>query len=548
MKTQDHSKVRGMTRRGLLAQAGATGAFLAAAGMPLRLAAQEAQPQPAATDPAAAAPAPAAPELPPFSFDILTDEMRRKATEAPKAIPPLEGFLADLGYDTYRQINFLADHARWDVPGIRFRTQAYHLGWLFKEAVRIYEVADGKAQEFVFSTDDFEYRGDLAAKVPQHFNLPGVAGFRLHYALNRADVLDELVSFVGASYFRALGRHTTYGLSGRGLAINTAQPGGEEFPRFTAFYLERPAPGATTVVVMAALESPSVTGAYRIEITPGTDTRMEVTARLFFRAEVAQLGVAPLTSMFLYGPVNRESFDDYRPRVHDSDGLRIVRPNGDVVWRALNNPPRLSTSVFGENGIQSFGLYQRAREFGDYQDAEAHYETRPSLMVEPLGDWGKGSVRLVEIPSDLEVNDNIVAFWTPDDPVPAGESREYRYRMHWGALAPREDGDLAYVAETRAGHSGVSGAKAEPGTRKFVVDFKGGVLGALEQGAEVSAVINVGGGEVITSSLSRIDDEDVWRLVMDIRGAPGKVTELVAHIAGYDRKLSENWLYQWVQE
>ncbi|MBC7138971.1 MAG: glucan biosynthesis protein G [Defluviimonas sp.] len=533
-----------MTRRRLFGSA-ACSAMMIVAGQ--RAWAQDSVPAPEQTAPPTPAPA-AEPAPPPFSYDILTETMRERALHEPEPVPPLEGFLADLGYDDYRRINFLAERARWAAPGSLFRAQAYHMGWLFKEPVRIFEVADGTAQEIVFSTDDFEYRHELGERVPQHFNLPGVAGFRLHYALNRADVLDELVSFVGASYFRALGRGNIYGLSARGLAINTGLPGGEEFPRFTAFYLERPAEGAKQVVVNAALESPSVTGAYRFVITPGADTVMEVTARLFFRAEVAQLGVAPLTSMFLYAANNRESFVDYRPEVHDSDGLMITRPNGEVLWRALNNPPRLSVSVLSENAIRDFGLYQRDRAFDSYQDAEAHYERRPSLAVEPLGDWGAGSVRLVEIPSDLEVNDNIVAFWAPDAAVRAGEMREFRYRLHWGALAPDPNAELAWVADTRAGHGGVSGVEAEPGTRKFVVDFEGGVLGQLPADAEVSAVVNVTGGEAVTTTLSKIDGTRIWRLVADVRGRPGSVTELVAHIAGYDRKLTEIWLYQWVQE
>ncbi|MEI4471564.1 glucan biosynthesis protein [Frigidibacter sp. MR17.24] len=537
------------SRRALLAQATAALALMGG-----RAFAQDQQPaapapegQPQDAQPPVAA-APAEPPPPPFSFDILTEQMRQRAMGEPEQTPPLEGFLADLGYDRYRQINFRADRARWDVDGSLFRVQAYHLGWLFKAPVHVYEVSEGVAREFVFSTDDFVYRGDLEQMVPQHFNLPGVAGFRLHYALNRADVLDELVSFVGASYFRALGRYNTYGLSARGLAINTGLPGGEEFPRFSAFYLERPVMNAKSVVVYAELESPSCTGAYRFEIFPGNDTRMEVTARLFFRAEVKQLGIAPLTSMFLFASNNRENFTDYRPRVHDSDGLRMVRPDGDVLWRALNNPPRLSSSVFGEQNLRSFGLYQRDRNFDAYQDAEAHYETRPSLAVEPLGDWGKGSVRLVEIPSDLEVNDNIVAFWAVDGTIPAGESREFRYRLHWGVLPPSTDGDLAWVSDTRAGHAGVAGAEGEPNTRKFVVDFEGGVLGELPSDAQLTPVVNVGGGEVIHQALSKIEGKKIWRLVIDVRGRQGGVTELVAHVAGYDRKLTENWLYQWVQE
>lgn len=548
-----------LSRRSLLALG--TAQFALAAAMPFALRAQDAAPQPGSDPAAPPAPAetPAAPAEPaaqapapdaavPFSFDILTETMRQKALQPQQGSAPLEGFLALLDYDDWRKINFRADRAVWQIPESRFRLQAYHPGWLFKDPVTLYEVTEGQARPLGFSTDDFDYFQDLAERVPQHFSLPGVAGFRLHYPLNRADVMDELISFVGASYFRALGRGNSYGLSARGLAINTGLPGGEEFPRFTSFFLERPAEGRRLVIVNAALESPSCTGAYRFEIRPGPETLVEVTARLFFRADVAQLGVAPLTSMFLYAANNRDAFDDYRPRVHDSDGLRITRQNGDILWRALNNPPRLSVSVFAEQGARSFGLYQRQREFDAYQDAEAHYESRPSLSVEPIGDWGPGSVRLVEIPSALEVNDNIVAFWAPDSGARAGEMREFRYRLHWGALAPDALDELAHVADTRAGHAGVAGSEQEPRTRKFVVDFKGGTLGMLPGDAQVSPVLNITGGESITTVLEKIEGTDIWRLVADVRGRAGEVMELVAHIAGYDRKLSETWLYQWVQE
>jgi glucans biosynthesis protein len=272
----------------------------------------------------------------------------------------------------------------------------------------------------------------------------------------------------------------------------------------------------------------------------------ELVKRLFFRADVEQVGIAPLTSMFLFSHQNRHQFDDYRPNVHDSDGLRIVRGDGDAIWRPLNNPSRLAGSYFVEENIRSFGLHQRDRDFESYQDSSAHYERRPSLDVEPIGDWGKGVVRLVEIPTDLEVNDNIVAFWVPDGQVRAGEAREFAYRLRWGALEHAQTDPRAYVYETRAGSGGVSGVENTDGTRKFVVDFKGGLLGTLPEGAEVEAVVTIAQGEIVTQTLSPIGGTDVWRLVLDVAAADGAMVELSAHVAGYGRKLTELWLYQWV--
>ncbi|MEH7828530.1 glucan biosynthesis protein [Gemmobacter denitrificans] len=522
------------TRRALIRAATSSFALAATVGLPLAAQAQD-----------AAAPANAAPQQ--FSFDLLTQQMKDKAAQPYVAPEKIGGFFAGLKYDDYRLVSYNPERARWrDDANGRFQVHAFPMGWLFAEPVMMYQVENGLASEMGFTTDDFRFLNELAAKVPAGEKMPGVAGFRFHYPLNRPDVMDEVVAFLGASYFRALGRASGYGLSARGLAINTATDVAEEFPRFSAFWLEKPAPGATEAVVHAALESPSVTGAYRFVIRPGEETLMEVTARLFFRADVAQLGIAPLTSMYLYSERNRHKFDDYRPQVHDSDGLRITRTDGDLLWRPLNNPPRLAGSYFVEQSLRSFGLHQRDRVWEHYQDSEAHYERRPSLEVEPIGDWGKGIVRLFEIPSDLEVNDNIVACWSPETPVKAGDAREYSYRLRWGNLPVETITDVAHVLETRSGLGGVSGVESADNTRKFVVDFTGGPLNPLPADSDIEPVVSVQGGEIVSQSFQRVWGSDVWRLVIDVKADEGATVELVAHIAGYGRKLSETWLYQWI--
>lgn len=477
-----------------------------------------------------------------FSFDLLTEGMRALAAEPFVAAEPVGGFLADLDYDDYRLVQFRPDRWRWSEGGA-YRLAAFPMGWLFKEPVHLFEVSGGIAQEMRFSTEDFEYLNDLGSRIPPLTDMPGVAGFRLHHPLNRPDVLDEVVAFIGASYFRALGRDSAYGLSARGLALNTATARGEEFPRFTAFWLDRSAPDLT---ICAALDSPSATGAYRFVLRPGATTVMEVTARLFFRADVEELGIAPLTSMYLFSEKNRVDFDDFRPNVHDSDGLRILRADGGVIWRPLNNPPRLTGSYFPETAPRRFGLHQRDRRFESYQDTEAQYHRRPSLDVEPLGDWGPGHVRLVEIPSDKEANDNIVAYWVPEAPARAGDAREYAYRLHWGDLPVDPGADLAHVVETRAGHGGVSGIRSTDGKRKFVVDWLGGLLARLPADAQVTPVVSVGNAELVSSVMQFIPETGVWRLVLDVAADDDAVVELSAHLAGYGRKLTEDWLYQWI--
>lgn len=481
-----------------------------------------------------------------FDFDALTEEMRVLSQAEAVPAESVSGFFTGFTYDDYNSVQFNPKRARWAGPEAAFHLHAFHMGWLFAEPVKMFEIKGGIAQPIVFTTDDFLYYDRIKDRVPLHDPLPGVAGFRLNAPLNRADLFDEVIAFLGASYFRAVGRGNAYGLSARGLAINSGLNQPEEFPRFSRFWVEKPVPFAREVTVYAALESASCTGAYRFVIRPGTNTEMDVTARLFFRTEVDQVGIAPLTSMFLFSEKNRANFDDFRPNVHDSDGLLILRRDGDRIWRPLNNPALLAESLFVEENPRSFGLMQRDRDFENYQDAVSHYERRPSLLVEPLADWGRGTVRLVEIPSDLEVNDNIVAFWVPEaKPVP-GKLTEYAYRLHWGMLPVDPAADVAYVKETRAGTGGVSGVENTEGTRKFVVDFAGGLLAALPPDATVEAVVTISGGQISSQTLSKIEAVNIWRLVMDVLPETGETVELVAHVAGYGRKLSENWLYQWV--
>ncbi|MCA0995534.1 glucan biosynthesis protein [Alloyangia pacifica] len=485
----------------------------------------------------------------PFSFDILSEQMARAAQEDQKEPEQVEGFLAELDYDGYQRIRFDKDQARWaDLPDDTFRLQAFHLGWLFKQPVRLHEVVDGHAKEMHFSTSDFDY-SDVKTEIPADAEMPGVAGFRLHNPLNRADTFDELVAFLGASYFRALGRGNLYGLSARGLAVNTGLSGVEEFPRFDNFWLERPGPGAEHITIYAALSSASVTGAYRFVVRPGEDTRIDVTARLYLRNDIQQLGIAPLTSMFLFGGPDMGDFDDFRPAVHDSEALVLTTQGGETFFRPLNNPPRLASSYFGALSPVKFGLVQRNREFEHYLDAQAHYEKRPTLLVEPIGDWGEGSVRLVEIPSDLEGNDNIVAFWIPKAETKAGDALEFAYRLHWG-MSPEGDGavDRARVVRTRVGKGGISGTDEDNGRRKFVIDFEGGTLGELPAGAEVEPSVSAANGEIAEAVVSRISGTETWRLVLEVEAPDGAVAELKAGLKGYGRTLTETWTYQWVKE
>ena len=485
-----------------------------------------------------------------FDFDSFSARMKDLAAApyAPVTFTLPESF-AGLDYDTYRLIQYKPEMSKWFGDDLGYRIQGFHLGWLYAEPVKVYEIVDGSAHSIGFSADDFQYHDTAVGEAASTGEFPGVAGFRINYPLNRPESHDELISFLGASYFRALGRDNIYGLSARGLVVNSWVDLPEEFPRFSEFFIVKPE-GKGPLTIYAALESQSVTGAYRFVITPGSDaaqeTVMDVTARLYFRTDVKELGVAPLTSMFLYAEANRAGFDDYRPQVHDSNGLLVERASGEIMWRALNNSAGVvGNSYLWENNPKAYGLYQRGRDFESYQDAGAHYERRPSARIEPQGDWGQGSVRLIEIPAKLEADDNIVAFWIPAEPALAGQEREYDYKLIWGNLEPKADSPVAYVAETRAGVGGVSGVANQTSLRKFVVDFKDGELDSLPAGTQIDVLSNVGGGVLRNSTLSRVDANGVWRLVLDVETDGVSPLELKAYLVGMGRALTETWLYQW---
>ena len=365
----------------------------------------------------------------PFNAQTVRTLARNLAAQPYKVSgTTLPDSLKNLDYQAYRAIRFDPVKALWRGQGLNFTAEFFHRGFLFKDKVELFQVADGKAQPIPYDPDLFTF-GKLAPPA-SNANL-GFAGFRLHYPLNRSDYFDEVCAFLGASYFRAVAKGQGYGLSARGLAIKTADPSGEEFPVFKTFWLERPAPGATSIVVHALLDSPSAAGAFRFTIRPGQATVFDTEMALYPRTDITQAGIAPLTSMFLFDANDRTGFDDYRAAVHDSNGLLLATGHGEQIWRPLANPHGLQISAFTDANPRGFGLLQRKRAFADYQDLESHYEKRPSAWVEPIGDWGAGTVELVEIPSPKETNDNMVAFWRPHEPLKAKGEYLLNYRLHW---------------------------------------------------------------------------------------------------------------------
>ncbi|MEB2285725.1 MAG: glucan biosynthesis protein D [Polyangiaceae bacterium UTPRO1] len=480
---------------------------------------------------AAAAPAAA------FDFDDVAARAEAQAQRPyHRDARPAPKELAALSYDQYRDIRYRPDHALWRAQKLPFEVMFFHLGKFQTVPVRINEVAPDGVRHIPYDRADFDYGKNKLS--PAAWGDLGFAGFRVHYALNAPAYKDELVVFLGASYFRALGSGLRYGLSARGLALDTVGGQGEEFPDFTEFWLVRPTADARTLTIYALLDSPRASGAYRFEVHPGAATVIDVRARIFLRAPVATLGLAPLTSMYFFGE-NQPHRTDFRPEVHDSDGLSVATGDGEWLWRPLLNPDRTFTTSFAMRDLRGFGLMQRDRNFASYEDSEARYELRPSAWVEPSGSWGPGRVELVQLHTADETNDNSVAYWVPKEAPPVGAPLDFAYRLHWqGADLQHPPG--GWVVQTRTGRGF---AELGADERQFVVDFTGPALAALPATAPVQAVVTAPlNGEILESNAYRVEATGMWRMMVRVRQLqPGQPTELRGFLRHGKDVLTETW-------
>lgn len=470
-----------------------------------------------------------------FDANTVIAQARNLAGQPYVALPQAPEALTALDYSSYRQINYRHDEAVWGQAPTPFSVQLFAPGFLYRDLVDIRVVENGKAYPLMVSAESFTTPtpelSQLLAKIGRY------AGFRLHYPLNTPDYADEFLVFQGASFFRGVSEGQNYGLSARGLAVDVAEGKGEEHPVFRRFWIERPANGDNALVVHALLDSVSVSGAYRLAIYPGRPTTMDVDVTLFPRRDLQHVGLGPLTSMFIHGDVDQPIAPDYRPAVHDSEGLAIAKGNGERLWRPLGNPQRLQASAFIDDNPRGFGLVQRARDFPHYQDLEANYHRRPSAWVQPRGDWGRGQVQLIEIPSDSEANDNIVAYWRPAQTLAANEPFSYAYRLTWPDLAPGL-ASLARVLRSSYGH------KLFSSSHEYTIDF-GALQVPLE---EVTVDASISQGRILETTLQANPEIAGARLFVSFAAAEEAPAELRVALLHEGRQVAETWLYRWIPD
>jgi glucans biosynthesis protein len=479
---------------------------------------------------------PSGPLSAPFSHANVVAEAKRLASRPfalPSAVPEA---LGKLSYDLYRQIRFRKDRAIWGKSPSPFAIELFSPGFLYKHGIDISVVENGrvlpaKIDEEAFDVPSPEIGTVLAA-------LGKFAGFRLHYPINRPDYKDEFIVFQGASYFRAVSRGQSYGLSARGLAIDVAEPAGEEFPSFTSFWIERASADANSIVVHALLDSPRIAGAYRFGIYPGTATVIDVGLTLFPREPLAHIGLGALTSMFMFGPLDTATQADYRPAVHDSLGLAVHTGTGERIWRPLNNPRRLQVSGFVDRNPRGFGLIQRDRRFSHFQDLEARYQTRPSAWIAPKGDWGPGQVVLADIPTDSETNDNIVAYWRPDAGLLPGTTFKAGYRITWPEDAPTTAG-FAPVIRSAAGRT------FDGKHRQMVIDYA--PASGVAPG-EIRADVSLSPGNLLEAVTQPNPETGGTRVFVTFDPGPRKMVEFRVQPRHLGQPVGETWLYRWTPE
>jgi glucans biosynthesis protein len=467
-----------------------------------------------------------------FSRSVVLEQARALAAEpyaAPEATLPEP--LLGMSASEFASISFRDDRRLFVDPPTGFAVELIHPGFIYNLPVSVSVIDGGVVQPIAYSPDLFTF-GDVPP--PQSDQVPGFAGFRGLTALNQPDTMVPFLVFAGATYFQAISRGQQFGLSARGLAIGTGDPEGEEFPFFRAHWIEPPGEGR--MVIHSLLDGPSGTGAYRFTVRPGDVTLVDVEATIFARTEITHLGLAPLTSMFLFDAKDRIAHDDFRLGVHDSDGLAMWNGGGERLWRPLHAPRLLQISAFSDTGPRGFGLIQRERRFPEYEDLSSMFHRRPSAWVEPIGSWGKGHVMLIEIPTTEEIHDNIVAYWRPAAPMPAGSELSLTYRLHWGWDVPDLNG-LMKVVRT------LSGAASDE-RRRFVIDFAAeGGTNLRASAVQVSTAANP--GRIANVAISDNPEIGGLRLRFDLDPEGNDQVELRADLRSGDRQVAETWVYRW---
>lgn len=471
--------------------------------------------------------------------DVL--EMARKLAKQPfrKPAPDLPEPISSLNYEQYSAIRRKKEALIWGDHKVGFALEPTSRGFIFNNTLRIHVVEDGYARRLTYDPGDYTFGKSTQLTDKKDI---GFAGFRM-LRLREDGPPEEVLLFQGAGYYLTAARGQPFGAAARALAIRPVDPDkGEEFPYIAAVWIERPVLAANALVIHALLDSESLTGAYRFTLRPGDATIVDTECTLFTRVAVKHLGLAAMQGTYLFGPIDRRRSDDVRPNLYDVSGLQMLSGKGEWIWRPVSNRQSLQTSAFVDENPRGFGLLQRDRNFAHFEDDDNHWETRPSVWTEPIGDWGKGHVTLLEIPAESQVNQNILAYWRPGAGLPAQTENSFAYRQWWG-WRPAEQPPFAIATRSRSGRT--PGAAPNSFKRRFMVEFTGDILGDAAAAPEVVAKAWSPNGALSNVRVVLARDQKAARVTFDVDAAAEQSAELRLLLEAAGKQISETWLYRW---
>jgi glucans biosynthesis protein len=446
--------------------------------------------------------------------------------------------LANLSFEQYSAIKRRPSARLWAEDSAGFALEPLHRGFVFTQAVDINLVDNGRVTKLAYSANDYDFAG---LKIPATIEDIGFSGLRLSKTANDAQAFDFAL-FQGASFFRAIARGQNYGDMARGLTLRTADPRGEEFPIFRSFWIERPSITSEALIIHALLDSESVSGAYRFTLRAGEATIIDTEMTLCARVGIDRFGIGAMTGTNLGSPIDRRRFDDVRPAVYDAEGLQIATGRGEWIWRPVSNRETLQISAFADENPRGFGFLQRSRDSAQFGDDDQHWEKHPSLWVEPIGEWGRGLVVLVEIPNEADINQNVISYWQPQTALAAGSETAFAFRQFW-CWSPPSKIFGASVTQSRSGR--VAGAPSNGRKRRFLVEFQGDVLGDVENAQAITADLSASNAALSNQKVYFSRNAKLYRFMFDMEMGNENLSELRLQLQTQGKPISEIWLYRW---
>jgi periplasmic glucans biosynthesis protein len=496
-----------------LAAGGALAASLAKAG-----------PTPAAAEPLG--------KPTPFAADTVVKmaaELASKPFKEPEA--PLPSVFSHLTFEQYTAIRRVPGSAIWNNEKLGFSLEPLHRGFVYTTPIGINIVENGMAQKVIYDGANFDF-GSL--KPPAALGDLGFSGLRVLRASDQG--FEDVAIFQGATFYRARAHAQPFGLTARGLAVRTGDYPGEEFPLFREFWIQKPIPAANTLTIQALLDSPSVTGAFRFTLRPGETTIIDTEMTLIARAAVDKLGFGAMAAACLFSPLDHRRPDDVRAGAYESTGLQILTSAGEWLWRPVSNRETLQISAFSDVNPRGFGLLQRSRSFDAFYDDDTHWEVKPSLWIEPIGDWAAGEHRLLEIPAASETNENVIVQWRPKTGMAAATTQSMAFRQFW-CWSPPSKPPLASCVSSRSGKAG--------DRRRFAVEMAGDIFADPAKAAAASADVHASPGKITSVRLFPYKDRHSVRVVFDLDPGSETYSELRLTLRVDNQAASETWLYRW---